>query len=340
MRPTLKDIAQKAGVSTATVSYVLNNGPRPVSIETRERVLRAAKQLGYKPRHRRKAGAESKSYTVGVIVPNANSEFFGSALEGIETFLYSRGHDCLVGSSHSDMAIEKNLISKLSRLVDGLIITPVRELYPEIEQLPEMGLPTIIMDRQVQATSLSGVGVDNYNITVQAVRLLYETGHERLALLNGLPEIDPVRYRLNGYQDSLAVLGLPYNQDYVLHVPFTIEAGRGAALDLMSLPQPPDAIICTSTDLTIGTLRSLYQLGCRLPDDVGLVCYGDSVWAPLFTPPITVIDAPTQLMGETSARLLLNSFSDKGDREKRHIFLETKPILRDSHRRQHRPAEG
>ena len=334
MSATLKDVAKLAGVSTATVSYVLNDGPRPVSIETRARVLEAVNRLGYKPRRKRRVASRTKGLTVGVIVPNANATFFGDALEGIETFLYSRGHCCIVGSSRSDQVIERRLIRKLARLVDGLIITPVADVGGEIERLPEQGVPTVIMDRQVEATELSGVGIDNYNITTQAVRLLFDAGHERIALINGPKMIDTVHVRLDGYKSALATLGLPYHPEYVFQVPFEAEAGRNATLDLMSLPNPPDAVICTSTDLAIGALSSFNQLGLCLPDDVALVCYGDTAWISLLSPAITVIDAPAYLMGETSARLLLNTLADPPNTESRRIILDTKPILRDSHRRQ------
>jgi LacI family transcriptional regulator len=102
----------------------------------------------------------------------------------------------------------------------------------------------------------------------------------------------------------------------------------------MSLPNPPDAIICSSTDLTVGALHSLNQLGLHLPEDVALVCYGDTAWTSLLSPAITVIDAPAYLMGETSARLLLNAFADPSKTETRHIVLDARPILRESHLRQ------
>jgi LacI family transcriptional regulator len=334
MSATLKDVAELAGVSTATVSYVVNNGPRPVSGETRARVWQAVNQLGYQLRRKQRESASGKSLTVGVIVPNANATFFGEALEGIETFLYARGHNCLVGSSRSDPDIEKRLIRRLARLVDGLIITPTADVHAEIARLPERGIPTVIMDRQVSATRLSGVGIDNYNITTQAVRLLFDTGYERIALLNGPRVIDPVCARLEGYQEALAAVGLAYNPEYVLHVPFTAEAGRNAVFDLMSLPYPPEAIICTSTDLTVGALQSLKQLGLCVPEHMALVCYGDTVWTSLLSPAMTVVDAPAYLMGETSARLLLNFFSDPPKTETRHILLDTRLILRDTHRRQ------
>jgi LacI family transcriptional regulator len=101
----------------------------------------------------------------------------------------------------------------------------------------------------------------------------------------------------------------------------------------MSLHNRPNAIICTSTDLVAGVLRALKQLRLDLPDDVALICYGDTIWSPLVSPAITTIEAPSHLMGETSARLLLNACTDPKNAETRHIFLETKLILRDSHRR-------
>ena len=333
---TLKDVAELAGVSTATVSYVVNNGPRPVKSKTRERVLAAMQQLDYQPRRSKRDNAPADYLTIGVIVPNASSEFFGSALEGIETILYAQGHHCLVSSSHSDLAIEKRLIQKLFKLVDGLIITPAAELGEEIETLPDLGLPTIIMDRQVSASNLSGVAIDNVGFITQTIRLLGETGHRRIALINGPAALDPVQQRLSGYQTTLKETGLGYDPELIFNVPFTSEAGREAILDLMSIHHPPDAVICTSTDLAVGALQGLNELGCQLPDDIALVCYGDPDWASLVSPAITVVDAPTRLMGATSARLLLQAIQNDALPEPKHVFLETRLILRDSHQRRRR----
>ncbi len=334
MSTTLKDVAKLAGVSIATVSYVLNNGPRPVSQETRRAVEKAIDELGYKPRRKRKHKPATDSLTIGVIVPDPNSTFFGEALEGIEEFLYSRNHSCIVSSSHSSLEIEKKLIRKLTRLVDGLIITPVGEVHPDIEKLPDMGIPVVIMDRQIPATNLNGVSIDNYSITVQAVRLFFNSGYEEIALITGPRTIDTMQTRLDGYIDTLKELNLTYNPEWVVEASFTADAGRNAVLELMSLHNPPQAIISTSTDMTAGILLGLNQLRVRIPDDVALICYGDAIWTPLVTPAVTVVDAPVDLMGETSARLLLNSISDAAVTETKHIFLEPTVIIMDSHRRQ------
>jgi LacI family transcriptional regulator len=270
---------------------------------------------------------------IGVIVPHYNSTFFGDAIDGIESFLYPRGHSCIVGSSRDDIAIEKHLIRKFSKIVDGLIITPTEEIYPEMERLPALGIPTVLMDRQVPDASLSGVCIDNYSITAQAVKLLLEAGREDIALINGPAEMDTVRIRSKGFRETLESLELVYHPEWIFHGPFTTEAGRSATLDLMSLHNRPSAIICTSTDLVAGVLRALKQLRLEVPDDVALVCYGDTIWSSLLSPAITTIEAPSHMMGETSARLLLNACADPKNAEIRHIFLETKLTLRDSHRR-------
>jgi LacI family transcriptional regulator len=161
MGATLKDVANLAEVSTATVSYVLNNGPRPVSSATRNKVLDAIDQLGYQPRRKRRANTSPHTLTIGVIVPNANATFFGDALDGIEAFLCSHGHNCLVASSRSDLAIERRAIRQMAKLVDGFIITPSASLHPDILRLSDSGTTIVLMDRQVNASAFSGVGIDN-----------------------------------------------------------------------------------------------------------------------------------------------------------------------------------
>ena len=187
------------------------------------------------------------------------------------------------------------------------------------------------MDREGGATDLSRVVMDNYGSAFQATRLLIETGHRRIALVNGPERVSTARERLRGYLDALDRAGIAVDERYIRLGPFTVEHGRQGTLDLLSLPQRPDAVFSSSVILTAGVIWSLRARRLRWPEDIAVVGFGDAVWASLVTPALTVVEQPARELGETAARLLLASNGDSGRGQR--LVLESHLILRESHRR-------
>jgi len=182
------------------------------------------------------------------------------------------------------------------------------------------------------------VVMDNYRSAFQAARLLIESGHRRVALVNGPEHVSTARDRLRGYRDALAFADAPRGDEYVRGGPFTVEHGRVATLDLLGLRRRPDAIFSSSAILTAGVVWALRQHGVRWPDDIGLVGFGDDTWASLVTPPLTVIEQPAQQLGEVAARLLLSA--DGGRAEAQQVVLDSTVVLRESHWRAARLEES
>jgi len=201
----------------------------------------------------------------------------------------------------------------------------------EVERLSSRGVPVVLMDREGGSTDLNRVVMDNYGSAFQATRLLIESGHRRIALVNGLQKVSTARERLRGYRDALDWAGLAVDERYVRLGPFSVEHGRQATLDLLSLPQRPDAIFSSSVILTAGVIWSLRARRLRWPEDIAVVGYGDVVWASLVTPTLTVVEQPAAELGETAARLLMASNGDSGRGQR--LVLESHLILRESHRR-------
>ncbi len=323
----MRDVARAAGVSLATVSYVVNEGPRPVSERSRRRVRTAIRELGYEVRPKRAA-----TLTIGVVVPDATNTFFSRAVAGIQSALGAGGHLGLVASSGDDGNRELELVRLMLRCrVDGLVITPTAGLPEEVERLPGAGTPVVVMDRAGGTTSLNSVTMNNYDSAFKAVRLLVDSGHRRIALLNGPDRVDTARERLRGYEAALRFAGLPVVPQYVRGVPFTLEAGAEATRELLALDTPPGAIFSSSVVLTAGALTALHERGLRWPDDVAIVGFGDAVWAPMMTPPLTVVEQPAERIGEMSAQLLLATLRQGGPRTGQRVVLESRIVLRDSH---------
>jgi LacI family transcriptional regulator len=324
---TMRDVAKAAGVSLATVSYVVNGGPRPVSASSRRRVLAAISELGYEARRRRGA-----TLTIGVVVPDATNTFFSRTVAGLQSALAQDGHHVLVASSGDEPERELELVRLLVRSrVDGLIITPTGGIHEEVERLPATGMPVVVMDREVGSTSLNRVAMDNYDSAFKAVRLLVESGHRRIALLNGPERVDTARERMRGYEAALRFAGLPVNPQYVRSVPFRVERGVEATGELLALDTPPTAIFSSSVLLTAGALTAMRQRGLRWPDDVAIVGFGDAIWASMVTAPLTVVEQPAERLGATAARLLLSTLKEGGPRTGQRVVLESPIVLRDSH---------
>jgi LacI family transcriptional regulator len=328
MRVTMRDVAGLAGVSLATVSYVLNEGPRPVSRELRQRVTAAIHELGYRPA--RRGRTRSRPLTVGAVVPDATNSFFAQALTGVESVLRPGGHLLLVASSGEEPARELELVAAFVRArVDALALTPCGAVPAEVERLAGGGLPVVLMDREGGSTGLSRVVMDNYRSALQATRLLIESGHRRIALVNGPAHVSTAAERLRGYAEALALAGLPVLDEHVRPGPFSHEHGRQATLDLLSLPERPDAVFTSSVILTSGVLYALRERRLRWPDDIAIVGFGDAAWVPVVTPPLTVVEQPARQLGEVAARLLLAG----GGRERvgQRVVLDAQLILRESH---------
>lgn len=337
MRTTLRDVAHRAGVSLATVSYVLNDGPRPVSAERRERVLAAARELNYLPPARDRK--RSRPLTIGVVVPDASHPFFAGAIQGIDEVVSPSGHLLFVTSSREDAARERQLVKALLRRhIDGLILTPCCGAPLSIEKVVQRGVAVVIMDRDGGPPSLNRVTINNYQSAFQAVRLLWESGHRRIALVNGPDQIDTYGERLRGYTDALAFAGLPFEPELVQRGPQTFDHGLQAARTLLGLAEPPSAIFSSSVPLTSGVLWGLRERRLRVPEDIALVGFGDPVWASLVTPPLTVIEQPTTRLGEAAARLLLDSVGREPQTTGQRVVLETRLVLRESHWRVAQPV--
>lgn len=327
---SMRDVARVAGVSLATVSYVVNGGPKPVGAATRQRVVAAMHRTGYRAGGRSRSRA--RSLTIGAIVPDATNTFFAEALGGAESVLGEFGHMLVTASSNDDPARELKALKALSRArVNGLILTPNADVPAEVEELTSRGVPVVLMDRDGGATGLSRVVMDNYGSAFQATRLLIDSGLHRIALVNGPEQVSTARERLQGYRDALERAGLAVDDRYVRLGPFTVEHGRQGTLDLLSLPKQPDAIFSSSVILTAGVLWALRAQRLRWPEDIAVVGFGDSVWASLVTPTLTVIEQPVRQLGEVAARVLMASNGDAG--QPQQLVLESHLILRESHRR-------
>lgn len=307
MGVTRKDVARLAGVSTATVSYVINNGPRAVSAEARRRVLRAIEQLGYQPNAIARSLATRRTHTIGFMIPDilnpvhaAIAKAFGDVLRDAEYGLL------LANSDESPQAELAHLQVFLGKQVDGIALTPTGANRRYLFSLVEAGKHLVTLDRQLEGLDVDCVLFDNVAGARAATRHLLDLGHRRIALINLPRDLTPGRERFEGYQRALLEAGLNVDAGLVHEGQF--KAGSvGASIDaLLRRPDRPTALVASSNRLAEGALLALRERGLQMPDDLALCVFDDVPAYAYTTPTISAVATDVADFGRQATRLLLD----------------------------------
>lgn len=306
-KPNISDVAKAAGVSIATVSYVIN-GSRFVSDEAARKVHQAIKELGYIPSSLARGLANKQSKIIGVIFSDISNPFFTSLYVGLESVFSAEGYELILintGEIHEKQ--ELALKTMLSRQIDGLIIAPTGQKSKMLNHIVDAGTPVVLIDRQTPIKKASLIDIDNIEAARQATHHLIQDGYRRIGIVIGLPEISTSAMRLEGYKKALESCGIPYREEYVICGKSRIEGGYEAVNTLMSLQDPPEAIFTTNNLMTAGALRALRDLGLKCPSDIGIIGFDDIELGDLLTPPLTTIWQPTFEIGVRAAEVILEN---------------------------------
>ncbi|MDX2019190.1 MAG: LacI family DNA-binding transcriptional regulator [Deltaproteobacteria bacterium] len=326
---TIRDVARKAKVSTATVSRVLS-GVNVVSDDLAERVRAVARQLKYHPNRVARSLRSQKSRIVGVLIPNIQNPFFTGVIRGIEDLLQATDYTLLLGNSDDNPARERGYLDLLrAEGVGGLIVVPGADAAKTYTEILEIGIPVVAIDRFVADLQCDSVTVANEEGAAAAIRHLIALGHTRIGIVTGPEKISTARERLAGYALALREAKLPHEAPLIHHVVFRQEGGYEAATKLMSLPHPPTAIFAASDFIALGVLRALHDRRLHIPEDVAVVSFDDMPWAAALSPPLTAVSQPTYELGATAARLLLERMRDP-DRALERVRLQTQLVVRAS----------
>jgi LacI family transcriptional regulator len=329
---TIQEVAAYAGVSRATVSRALNGHPG-VSPELRDRVLEAARVLGYQPNRfaRRLRIGSNVSDVVGLIISDIENPFFISVVRGVEDVAYANRLSVVLCNTDENPDKQQMYLSvMMAERVGGLIISPAPVSdYQELDRLRQQNIPIILLDRCADGFEFDTVRVDNVQGSFMAVSHLLEQGYTRIALIGGTADLTTARERHEGYQKALEAAGIPLDKTLVKHGDYKKESGYRLARDLMSLREPPQAIFAANNLMTLGTLQALQEMQVRIPQDVALVGFDDMPWSGQLCPPLTAVAQPTYDLGREAGRLLLRRMHDH-DAANQSIVLQTRLIVRES----------
>ncbi|HTV12437.1 MAG TPA: LacI family DNA-binding transcriptional regulator [Acidimicrobiales bacterium] len=303
---TIVDVARAAGVSTATVSRVLNDHPK-VDAGLRSRVLRAVKELGYRPSRVARSLRTRRNRVWALIISDVRTgPFFADVVRGVEDIAYGAGYSIFLCNADENAAKEASYIElAVAENVAGLILTPSSE-RTDLSPLIHSGIPVVLADRSLPSEYADTVTVDNISGAYQAVSHLLAGGFKRIACITGPLQTTTGERRYVGYCKALAEAGRAVDEALVRVADFREAGGSAAMRDLLQEDRRPDAVFVTNHLMAIGALQEIDQAGLLIPDDVAIVSFDDMSWSTLLRPPLTAVAQPAYDLGVESARLLLS----------------------------------
>jgi LacI family transcriptional regulator len=329
-RPTIREIAALAGVSTATVSRVVNRSGY-VSEETRRVVERVVHEHGYSANRNARGLSAGRTGLVGVTVPRIYPAYFSGIIAGVSETLYEQDMRIVLCPTLHEHDREVSLLARLMHgTTDGALLVLPEESNRELRSLMEHGFRFVVLDpRKRMEERVPTVSAAHSAGAAQATAHLLELGHRRIAAITGPRGWMASDERVRGYQSALAAAGVLPDPSLVIESNFEIDGGQSAAMALLSRSERPTAIFAFNDQLAVGAMQTATALGLRVPDDLSIVGFDDTAEAQIVTPRLTTVHQPLAEIGRMGVSLLTRLL--EGQRiEALHVELETNLVVRDS----------
>lgn len=334
---TIKDIARELGISPSTVSRALKDHP-DISPETKKAVNELAEKLNYQPNVVALSLRQSKTNTIGVVIPEIVHFFFSTVISGIEDVAYKAGYNVILTQSNESYQREITDIKALfNSRVDGMLIALSRETtnFDHIESMIAKGVSIVFFDRVYETKNTSKVIVDDFSGAKEATLHLIDQGCKRIAHLEGPPNLEITRQRLEGYMEALKERNMPVDKSLIVSCPQgTIEEGRVATEKLLSQATLPDGIFATNDPAAMGCMQAIKAKGLKIPDDIAVMGFSNWMFCSLMDPPLSSVDQPGFEMGQEAAKLLIRQIEMRSkqnvDPEPETKELKTRLIVRES----------
>lgn len=327
--PTLKEVAERAGVSPASASRALSGGDG-VRESVRARILEAAQKLSYRPNRAARDLRVRSSRAVGVLIPDIENPFFTSLVCGIEDALRKTEFSLLLASYDEDPDQEERRLEVFrAEGVRGLIFAASRAPSRLYADLAKEGIALVAVSRDIARLPVDQVSVANKEGAFAATSHLIELGHSRIAIINGPLVFTTARDRQAGYEQAFCEAGLTVDESLIVHCDFNQIGGHSGMQHLLGLPVPPTAVFAGSNLLTLGALQAIHEGHLRIPEEIAIVGFDEMPWAMSLRPPLTTVAQPAFDVGRTAAELLMGRVREP-DLPRRSVVLETKLIVRSS----------
>ena len=333
--PNQADVARRAGVSQAMVSYVLNANPNlSIPEETRQRILSAIEELGYVPDRSARSLRTRKTHTIAVALPDITNPYHPAFARGAQDCAKTNGYDLMIYNTDGVYAGERSVLEAvLHNNVDGLIGAFQHLKVEELQRITGRGVAVVLTEWYPHAPGplpVTFVGIDNTRAAAQAVACLIRGGRRRIAHITGIPGSPPAEARLAGYRQSLAAEGIPPDERMVQAGDFSIEGGFRAMQALLDLPEPPDALFASNDLTAIGAMDAIQQAGKRIPEDIAVIGFDDIPAAAIVRPRLTTVRPFQRQIGERAAEILIEQIRHPLTGGERRIETPFELIMRDS----------
>ncbi len=318
-RPTIIDVAEKAGVSKTTVSRVVTGDGSPVRDVTRQRVQKAIDELGYTHNAVASSLRTDRTNIIMLAIPDITNPFWPAVARGVQDVMEVGGYAVVFANSDWDAQREKMFLEMARRnRFDAVLINPVRVSNDELKSTH---LATVVIGSHEDYPDFDSVGSDSHGGTRMALEHLFKLGHRRIGLIRGQRQSRPGHSRLRGYEDFLQNHGLEVDDDLVVQVPFDEIGGRQGLQRLLSLPQPPTAVLAANDILAIGALQAVHEAEMQIPEQLSIIGMDDIPAASATTPPLTTVAKHQYEMGRQAAKYLLDHLWNKPvSTPRRHLF--------------------
>lgn len=296
---TRADVARAAGTSVAVVSYVVNDGPRPVAAATRRRVLDAIETVGYSPNTIARALASGVSGAYGLIVPDISNSFFAAMAHALEEEVAALGHVLLLGDSAERKNRETELIRQfVQRNIDGILCIGI-DNDPCVQIALDAAVPVVMLDRVDRVKPVSSIAIDNIAAARAATEHLVEHGHTRIGLIAGPPELSTSDDRATGWRQAMDAAGLAVDPAWRYEAAFSRAGGLGAASAIFEIGDPPDALFASNEQQAVGLVHAAAVRGIRVPDDLAVITVDGTDDSEFAHPAIsTVVQPLDEIAGE------------------------------------------
>ncbi len=323
MRPTINDVAKQAGVSTATVSRIINK-QTGYTAETRQKVVNIIQEIGYKPNAIARGLVNKRTKTIGVLLPSLSSRLASALLKGIENSAHQLDYSVIICNTESDGKRTIEYLDVLSeKQIDGIIITSewLKDVYEEA--IEAMKIPVILVLTSSSHLQIPYIKVDDYRASYQATKYLIGRGHKEIGMISGTKKDKLAGFpRIKGYKQALSDNRLTISEDRIVYGDFAYKSGIRCMEELLERSPGITALFAASDEMAVGALSCAYKKGVKVPDDLSIIGYDDTQDAEMAIPPLTTVHQPIYEMGEKAVEMLLNTKEAAGSVVMPHHIVE------------------
>ncbi|KAA3658328.1 MAG: LacI family transcriptional regulator [Chloroflexi bacterium] len=327
---TIRDVAEKAGVSTMTVSRVINNSGY-VSDKTRAKIESVIEELGYIPNMLGQSLRFNQTNTLALVITDITNPFWTTVSRGVEDAAQEKGYSIIL--CNTDESVKKQdqyLTMLLKRRIDGILLAPTSSSADGVHRITKLGIKVVVLDRDVPNVNVDIVLGDSFGGSVQLTKYLLELGHKHIAMVAGPRDVSTSTERVAGYEHAMQAAGLETGNGRIFWGKFSRASGYANAQKALAQHPQPTAMFAANNFIAVGVLQAVREAGLRIPEDVSIVAFGDIPESINPEPFFTVATHPTYEMGYQATQILLSRIKEEGATQIQKIVLPIEIIPRGS----------